>query len=116
MNEMLKVAVESRDSLKKYLADIEQVFESEIPGKDSDDISAMYSNMYGAMEECLHAQEQVIESLEIEVADGRTVGDVFDDILEHNERMEVFSAKFEKAEKSLKSHVNDVSKMFMKAE
>lgn len=114
MNEMLKVAIESRDSLAKYLKEIEEVFDNGIPGKDAEEVSGHYAGMYGAIEECLSYQNLVIDALGIECADGRTVGEVFDDILEWNTHMDNHASKFEKANNLLERYVKDMADVFVK--
>jgi len=99
MNEPLKLAIDGRDELLKSLKIIEEGF-SDV----EENTESLYSSMYGALEDCINNQDQVIELLNLEVSDGRTVGDVMESLIEVNEASERSALKYVAANKKVESY------------
>lgn len=118
MNETVKIATESLESLREHKKSIEEVFDEQlnrdIPGVDMPHAAKLYTAMYAAVEECIEKQLEVIDLLNIETLEGPTVGDVMDDIIEHNESMELSAIRFEKADKMIRDHLAEVTRLIEK--
>ena len=110
MNEPMKLAIEGREALVKYMEDLEKVF-SEIPDDDTES-SGSLSGLYGAIEEALTIQDSIIEQLATEVSDGRVVGDVIERIVELNEEAEIFLLRVEHINKKIQKHQDELTRLF----
>lgn len=112
MNEVLELATQSKNDLVKQLEGIATVIKECEKNGDDDSVLVLYTNMYGAIEECITNQEAVIDELNTEVIDGRTVCDVIENIVTLNESIEAYALKFEAANKTIQSHYDSLYKLF----
>lgn len=112
MNFTLKQYTETKDELTQYLSDIEDTFDNLPEGLmyEEKPVSDFYSDMYGAVEDCIFNQDAAIDILNLELLDGRTVGDVLDGLIDLNEKADLAAQRVEKASVKIQSIIKDMER------